>query len=627
MSEQSDRDAMVARIVALEKSVDWLQRDLTDLRSQVGRGAPAPQAPARDPVVQAVPVPAPSPFVTPTPARPRLDLETLVGRYGMLALATLLALAAAGTFVGWAIAHGLLGPSVRVGLGLLAAAGLAVWGIWLRRRERSFGDSILGLSLAIIHVCAWAAGPSLHLVPPFAALVLSAAASVALAAFALLEGDEPLWCVGFGGAAVAPFVTSTGHGTAPMLAAYGAAVLIAGGSALGSRRWTVAARVFGAAAALFTFAVLAMPLSQRSAELALALPFVAGAFGVVPFARGAFLRPRLRTLGLLAAAAAFRLVTASDRSPAAAAIPAAVAGVLWLLLLERLDTEPAGTLLDGLGDAGPDLPDWIDGGLIPAAFTLAVGLALDISDPAIAACGLAATALAFVASRREEGPLRDALALVSFLSANAAILVAARSSAPLATAAVAANAVLFTLLDRPVSNRSWKWAPQVALGLAGVSALVLLTLRPAYEYAPFLTRESAAAFAVAAGWVLALRLSGSGVKVGPWVFAFLWAHQELAWAVNRSAATLLLVTYYAAASVACVGFGRARAEPKLRHVGLGLGVIAALLALRAAWGFDSTATRIGAYLVVSVFLLGIAWWYRRPGTDPAADAAAGARAD
>ncbi|MGZ6126547.1 MAG: DUF2339 domain-containing protein, partial [Myxococcales bacterium] len=196
MSEQSDRDAMVARITALEKAVDWLQRDLTDLRSQVGRGAPLPQAPARDPVVQAIPAPAPSPFVASTPARPRLDLETLVGRYGMLALATLLALAAAGTFVGWAISHGLLGPSVRVGLGLLAAAGLAVWGIWLRRRERSFGDSILGLSLAIVHVCAWAAGPSLHLVPPFAALVLSAAASVALAAFALLEGDEPLWCVG-----------------------------------------------------------------------------------------------------------------------------------------------------------------------------------------------------------------------------------------------------------------------------------------------------------------------------------------------------------------------------------------------------------------------------------------------
>ncbi|MGZ6123748.1 MAG: DUF2339 domain-containing protein, partial [Myxococcales bacterium] len=551
----------------------------------------------------------------------RLDLETLVGRYGMLALATLLALAAAGTFVGWAISHGLLGPSVRVLLGLLAAAALAVWGLRLRRRERSFGDSILGLSLAVTHVCAWAAGPSLHLVPPFAALVVSAAASVALAGFALVEGDEPLWCVGFGGAAVAPFVTSTGQGTAPMLAAYGAAVLIAGGSALGSRPWAVAARVFGAAAALFTFSVLAMPRHQGSAELALALPFVAGAFGVVPFARGAVLRPRLRTLGLLASAAALRLVTARGHT-VAATIWAAVAGILWLALLERFDTEPAGTVLDGLGDAGSELPDWIDGGLIPLAFALAVGMGLELDDPAVAAWGLAATVLAFVASRREEGSLRDALALVSFASANAAILLGTRSSPSLAAAAVAGNAALFTLLDRPVSNRSWKWAPQVALVLAGLGALALLTLRPSYGYTPFLTRESLAALAITACWAVTLWLSrGRETKAALCVFAFLWVHQELAWAVNPSLSTLLIVTYYAASSVACVGLGRARAEPKLRHVGLGLGVIAALLALKAAWGFNSTATRIGAYLVVSGFLLGIAWWYRRPGAQPGTDSA------
>jgi hypothetical protein len=631
MSDSSDRDALVSRIAALEKAVDWLQRDLSQLRAQIGR-APLTAAPVREPVIDAFAAAPPSPRpqvaappMEPRPLRappqPRVDLETLVGRYGMLALATLLALAAAGTFVGWAITHGLLGPSVRVGLGLLAAAGLAVWGVWLRPRERSFGDSILGLSLAIIHVCAWAAGPSLHLVPAFVALALSAAASVALAAFALVEGDEPLWCVGFGGATVAPFVTSSGQGTAPMLAAYGAAVLIAAGSALGSRPWGVAARIFGAGAALFTVALLAMPLHQHSAELALALPFVTGAFGVVPFARGAILRPRLRTLGLLAAAAALHLVTAGGRSPTAAAIVAAVAGTLWILLLERIDTEPAGTVLDGLGDAGPELPDWIDGGLIPAAFALAVGIALEVTDPAIAALGLAATALGFVASRRDEGSLRDALALVSFLCANAALLIVARPSEPLAAAVIAGNAALFTLLDRRVPNRSWKLGPQIALVLAGIGALGLLTRRPSYGYTPFLTKESLAALAIAACWTLTGRLWRNRATIaGPWVFAFLWVHQELAWAVNPSAATLLIVTYYAGSSVACVGFGRSRGEARLRHIGLGLGVIAALVALKAAWGFNSTATRIGAYLVVSAFLLGIAWWYRRPGAQPGPDA-------
>src|SRR5438105_8369858 len=219
-----------ARIVALEKAVDWIQRDLAQLRTQAGAGeqrSPAPreevnsvhQKPQTAPVVAAIPAPPPRP--------PRPDLETLVGRYGMLALATVLALTAVGTFVGWAIAHGLLGPVPRVVLGLAAAMGIAVFGVRLRSRERSFGDSLLGLSLAIVHVCAWQAGPALHLVPPFAALALSATASVALGGFALLQEDELLWCVGFGGAAVAPFVTSSGQGTAPMLAAYAAAVLIA----------------------------------------------------------------------------------------------------------------------------------------------------------------------------------------------------------------------------------------------------------------------------------------------------------------------------------------------------------------------------------------------------------------
>jgi len=436
-----------------------------------------------------------------------------------------------------------------------------------------------------------------------------------------VEEDQPLWCVGFGGAAVAPFVTSSGEGTAPMLAAYGAAVLIAGGSALASRPWRVAARVFGAAAALFTVALLTLPLHQHSAELAVALPFVALLFGVAPFARGAVLRPRLRTLGLLAMAASFRFVAEPSPAPLAAIVTAAGGGVLWLVLLELFDTEPASTLLDGLGSATPSLPDWIDGGVIPGGFALATALALNRPDAAMMACGIAGTALAVVAFRREGGALRDALAMASFLTANSAVLLATRSAANLATAAVAGNAALFALLHRPVPNRSWKWAPHAALVLAGIGALSLLTLRRSYEYTPFLTRESAAALAVAAAWVLTLRLSGANAtRPALCVFAFLWVNQELAWAVSPAVATLLIVTWYASSGVACVGFGRARNEARLRHLGLALGVVAAMLAIKAAWALDSAAARIGAYLVVSGFLLGIAWWYRRPGAQPGPEA-------
>src|SRR5204862_2602627 len=233
--------------------------------------------------------------------------ETLIGRYGMLGLATLLALAAIGTFVSWAVAHGLLGPTPRVALGLIAAAGIGAAGLKLRPRSRSFGDSLLALALAAVHVCAWSAGPSLGLGPSPLALACSAAASVGLGAFALLEADEPLWCVGFGGACVAPFVTSTGHGTAPMLAAYATAVLVAGGTGLGSRSWSIAGRVFACGAALFVAALVALPNAQHAPLFALGLPLLVAGFGVLPFARGPVLRPRLRTLGLLATAGCFRL--------------------------------------------------------------------------------------------------------------------------------------------------------------------------------------------------------------------------------------------------------------------------------------------------------------------------------
>ncbi|MGZ6144221.1 MAG: hypothetical protein ACXWLM_12850, partial [Myxococcales bacterium] len=162
-----------------------------------------------------------------------------------------------------------------------------------------------------------------------------------------------------------------------------------------------------------------------------------------------------------------------------------------------------------------------------------------------------------------------------------------------------------------------RWAPMLALVLAGLAAVAAVTGRPSYEYVPFFTAQSAAALAVALGFVAVAWLSREGLaRALAFVFAFCWIHQELAFAASPSTSTLLLVTWYAATGVGCVGFGRARGAPRLRHLGLVLGVIAAVLALKAAWGLPSTGARIGAYLVVSAFLLGIAWWYRQPGPAP-----------
>ena len=632
MSERGgDRPSLEARVAALEWEVRQLRAELIRARTSPEANGSAPRAaeasfaaaPAPSPVLEPAPAPEPRPQPA-VAARAVLDLETLVGRYGMLGLATLLALAAIGTFVSWAVAHGLLGPGPRVALGLVAAAAIAAGGFKLRRRSRSFGDSLLALSLAAVHVCAWAAGPSLGLVPAPLALAVSAAASVALGAFALIEADEPLWCVGFGGASVAPFVCSTGHGTAPMLAAYAAGVLVAAGSGLGSRPWFVAGRVFAAGAALFTAALAVMPASQHAPLLALGLPLVVSGFAVLPFARGEVLRPRLRTMGILTGLAALRFAV----SPLAwmgrtgAAIAIGIAGCAWLVLLELADGEPAGRLLDGLVEVESGPAAWLEGLLIPGLFLGALGVALE-SDAA-PAFGVATIFLLASAARRSDS-LRDALSATTWAAAMIATWLATSHAPRLAAGSIAWASVAVLWFGFWIPSWTWSWTSRISLAFAGLWALSLISLREPYAGLPFSTPESATSLAVLVAWIAALHAartdeddaSRTTAGAGAIAFGFLWGHQELAHAMSPSASSLLLIGYYAVSGVAFVGWGRVRRSARLRRVGLGLGIVAAVLAVRGAWELPSAGSRILAYLTVSAFLLGIAWWYRQPDAEVA----------
>src|SRR5919204_352176 len=208
MSEDDDRPSLEARVARLEWEVRQPRAEL--IRAQGTGSRPAPAAPITVDARFDVPAAARSAASPRRAVEERssaIDLETLVGRYGMLGLATLLALAAIGTFVSWAVSRGLLGPTTRVALGLVAAAGIAAAGLKLRPRSRSFSDSLLALALAAVHVCAWAAGPSLGLVPAPLALAGSALVSVALGLLAALASqvlayDRVAW-MGRVGAAIA----------------------------------------------------------------------------------------------------------------------------------------------------------------------------------------------------------------------------------------------------------------------------------------------------------------------------------------------------------------------------------------------------------------------------------------
>src|ERR1035437_5697780 len=157
------------------------------LQSAAGASAPAvPATPAARPA-ETQPVRG----AAPRAVRADDSLENLIGRYGALVLAVLTIVMGAGALVSWAITHGLLGPWVRVTLGALLALVIAGTGWWLRARgSRRFGNVLLALSLAVIHVVAWGAGPRLGLVPSSVSLGVAAAAALALAALALLENEH-----------------------------------------------------------------------------------------------------------------------------------------------------------------------------------------------------------------------------------------------------------------------------------------------------------------------------------------------------------------------------------------------------------------------------------------------------
>lgn len=556
----------------------------------------------------------------PWPALPRnVDVESLIGRYGTLVLATISALAAVGLFLGWAIEKGLLGPSQRIGLGLLAAAALAVGGMRLRRTERSFGASLLGLSLAIVHVCAWGAGPSLGLVPAWVAFLLAALTSIALAAFAHVEDDEPLWSVGFSGAAVAPFVTASGRSDLLLLAVYGVAVLGSAGYAMNGRRWIVAGRLFLVAAAAYTLALATGFERDFGPLLAMAFPLAVALVGVLPWADGWPRRERLRAMGALATMAALRSGFGMDmpfgRETVAQLI--AGAGLLWLVLVDRTHRvaadaadPPARRLHEG---------DWLDAAVLPLGFVMAMVTARDAGADGSGWIMAAAVLPLFVTIvRHERGSLRDAAVFATALCALVAAILLLRGEELRFTVAVAVMSALGVLANRAWPSVTWTTLGVTGLAWSVLASIIQLTGRPAYAYTPFGTAESAVAAAVlaaiAASWQLATEPKTQRVLLGGIVvWTFGWIHQELAWAFNQTISTLLLVTYYAAASVAAVGIGRARRVPLLRHAGLGLAIIAAGTALYGARHLDAIGARIAADLVAAVFLLAIAYWYRRPG--------------
>lgn len=607
-----------------ESRLNHLTLELAELRREFRRiaegAAPAPPAERAAPPVSP-PATPPAPGTGSFTARhrpveraaPAIDLESLVGRYGTMALAVLTILMGAGAFLRWAIVHNRLGPEARVLLGAVAAVVLAVTGLRMRVRAVRFGNALLALSLALAHVVAWGAGPLLHVVPAGVALAVAAAASVVLAAFALREADQTLFTVGVGGALLAPFVTASESQSVLALLAYGLIVIGAGMYAMRDRAWPVAERLLLVGGGVYLLAGMANSGSERVERNAPAFFAFACAWCAILLsgARHMTAFARYFLASLVVALAVHR-----------SGVPSMVAEIVVLAALGTLSVY---VLL------GYDTPRWR--GAPVEAFVLPLGLLATVlhawpnADVSWSGIPAMAWALAALLAARLAGAGGREWHLVMAASASALAIVLALHDHPVLTVALLSlhgTAVALAAI-RPLRHPAVLTVAMVVLGTAYLWAWSLLVDRPAYRYAPFFTPASFAALAASAGWwVVAWHVSrapaeavGARADAGRAVLrtlgglaTFIWWRAELSHAFSRDAATMLLIAYYATVGVAAILVARWRGIPVVRKAGLVLCIFAALKTVVQAGQIDAIGMRVGTYLLVGGYLLGVAYLYR-----------------
>jgi uncharacterized membrane protein len=625
------------RIAVLEQHVRSLYEQIAALRKELSaRGQPEAAAPrAPEPVRETVrPAASPEPPPPPPPSQPPprrdylaspppspqsrarqpqpdIDLEKLFGRYGTIAVASLAILMGVGTFLSWAIEHGLLGPTVRVVLGFVGAGIVAGVGVWVRdKRDVRFGNVLLALSLAIVHLDAWAAGPRLHVLSTVAALAIAAVASVALAALALTSDERTLFAIGVGGALIAPFVTASEPGSVIALMTYGWIVIATTIVAIRERGWQPLLWLTVGAAAVYVGAGASTAATTGGSWVTIHAPSLfafACAAAALLWARDA-LRSKL-ALSFLALAC----VAAASYAYGAHSVEVAisVAGTIAAYAIAReLETDAVWLAIGNV--------------LLPLGFLAATLISAE-NDWTRALAALALTVLAALLAWDPEGEREQHLFVTLVASWLAIVLYLAEFDAR-CVGALALHAALFAIVLRTAGFRRLAFPIALSLVITSVESLVLLASRTPYAYTPFISIPSLCALATVGAWtVLAFAIRPTPEHNTPEdktiatflgacaiIAAFGWVRQELVEAFSRDIASFALIVYYALAGLALIFAGRSRRVPLWRGAGLALAYYAGYKALVETFAIDAVALRITARILVGVFLAAVAYWYRAP---------------
>jgi hypothetical protein len=593
------------RLAALEQQLAALRAEVALLRAELNAGTSRVRAaPHHDAFARASAAAA---------AIGEEEIESIVGRYGTLLLGAFVLLMGVGVLIQFAVVHGLLTPQVRVGLGALVAAGVGVAGVYFHQRgDVRYGNVLLALALALTDLVAWGAGPRLLLVPIAVSFAVVVVVALALAALALHDESEFLFSVAVGGALAAPFVTTMGLATPDVRLAYGGLVLIGSLHTMRSPRWQRAFALLVGGALAYALYAVGMPAGAGRQW-----PFAVSVFGGACGA-GALLLAHPEWRGSLAraflAVGLLGVLSAWDRVPTAPpvatwSVALGLAAVTYAALMVRRRE-----------------PMWAVSALTLPFASLGIALAWATSRRAQAAV-FAVWALfalgAWRAERRRDELMRGGAHLAAGGLLGTVTLGWLFWPVPLHfVLALAAWGALMAW----ASGREVRGLPLAGiaapLGVAALSAMDQLASRPDFRYTPFATRSSASALAVSLGLALAGLALGAGsgtpsrmadraVRLGALIgFAILWGRMEVAGAWTPDLAAFLLIAYYAACGLASILAGRRWEISRLRLVGLGLAIYAAVKAIVEASDIGGLMLRVGAYGAVGVFLLAAGFLYR-----------------
>ena len=570
-----------------------------------------------------------------------------------------------------------IGPLGRIALGAITGAGLVALGEARRKVLRAlYLHALLGTGVAVLFVSAYASHALYRLAP--APVALAAAGVVALlgGALAVRHRGELVLAVAMAGGLLAPIVLSTGSdrpaalftwlllltgaalwvsvregfAVVPAIAVGGTALLYAGWwhrffEAAGPYRHLTSRAVPALAVAAFAsswlWAAAAWRRRRAAQEGPLALEVVALVLAHAGFASLLLDRPALLGAALAALAVlAWRVLERAGRSELLA-IPA-LAGFL-ALLLSHGEADRAARLQVLWGAAS-----WA----VAYLAALAVTLVRHRRDPkplhllAAAGAALGLTAVALLATRRDDGLLRSAAAAAggaALLFLGRALLARARRGGSLllgvalgllcasaaflltgATITVAWAALAAIVAHLAARERDPEWLAGAGLLFVAVAVrLIAFDLESAGETLVLNPRGLAFGAAAAAlflsGRALAAaseppfrRAAGAAVGLGH-VALLALAVAEARTAAGPARAELVTTLALGLYAAALVALGFAARERLHRWLGLGLfGLTLAKLALHDVWSMER-AYQIAVLLAVGALLLGASFLYARHG--------------